>query len=549
MSREKPVLIGYAQVLDAYSYTDDGVPMERKPLRPGEVWLDYDAIPATPPVPSPWPGTSDGVTVGVLDEPLVATADPRRFTTDPPARLGLLLPGNMRGAAYRARLRDTAGREIPYDPSVWVADGLELVVAFKTAPPSSQLRITYWAYAGRIVGDVPVAGVENEGAGPGAVYDAVVDRVARLRTLEGGSGISVTTGAETIHVADTASVQNLGAGAGIFAQRAGTTFELRSIVAGTDAVVTQTGTEVVVGNAVTGANLGTGAAVFAGKSGGDLQMNTLADAGDGISISTDNGIVLLSSTLTGANVGGGEGELFIQRNSNGTLSFRALTGTNGISIGNAVSGARPINISYSASSLGGTSLVSSSVLPTFSFRTIRTLSTGDSGMTISQDALDVYFAMATNVWFVRGVSTQGVAGGSSSSGSTHVRTLNTISSASQNAFNVTLTGNNLSFRSSARFFVFGGAANRAGDGNFVGLYNNTTASFVIRGSPVVNAGADATSPATFSGVLTSPSAPYYSIRHYITTGRASDGLGAATNQPGRSEIYTWLTIIQLGTTL
>ncbi|MFA6165815.1 MAG: NosD domain-containing protein [Gemmatimonadaceae bacterium] len=540
-AEEKPILIGYAQVRDVYSYTDDGVPMERKPLRPGEVWIDYDAIPATPPTPSAWPGTAAEYTTGVLNEPLVATADPLRFTTSPSSRLSRVLPGNMRSAAYRAQLRDAAGSEIPYDPSVWVVDGTELVVAFKTTPPSPPLSLTYWVYTGDIAGASPIAAVANEGGGTGVVYDATVDRVVRLRTIEGdANGITVATTADTVRISNAITGGNLGAGAGIFAQKNGASLELRSIVGVEGVTATQTATEVTLSNTLTGANIGAGTGtVFASKSGNTLQFNSLAGNSNGVTVAAPvNGTIVLSNTVTGLNSGAGAG-IYISKVGN-ALQFNTLTGSSGIAVSSTATQVIIDNLVTGANvGLGTGQIFSDKSGNLLRFRGLN--ATATSGMTIStvSTTVDVKITIAT--WFVSDQKPTGTAGGDSTSLTLHTRTLNTITSNGSGTESVTLASDQITF-AAGRYWVYGTVANRAGDGVAASLYDGAGA-IAISGQSAFNSGAAATTPCAFAGIVTA--AGSYTVRQYITTGRAVDGLGAAASIPGQNEVYTMVTIIRL----
>jgi hypothetical protein len=205
---ERPVLVEYLQYEDLYTYVDDGVPIERKPLRPGEVWVDYNSIPAVPPAPSPFPATAGVLTTGILDEPLVPVpGSTLQFTTAPSSRLLLVLPGNIQGRAYRPTLKDANSRIIAYNPSVWIVDGSQSVVAFKYSTPTAlgfqlPLSLTYWVYTGAIVGAAGIVTVTNEGGGA-EVYDTANSTAvnAVLRTLVAGTAATVTQNATTVTVA------------------------------------------------------------------------------------------------------------------------------------------------------------------------------------------------------------------------------------------------------------------------------------------------------------------------------------------------------------
>ncbi|MFA6165812.1 MAG: hypothetical protein WC700_04290 [Gemmatimonadaceae bacterium] len=405
-AKEKPILIGYAQELDGYSYADDGVPVERKPLRPGEVWISYDSIPPTPPTPSAWPGTAGAFTVGVLNEPLVATGDPLQFTTSPSNRMSLILPGNLQNAAYRPTLRDAAGRIIPYNPSVWVADGIERLVAFKVNTPTElgwtlPLNLTYWIYTGSTAGSGGGSSLTltNEGAGTGLVYDTTASDVAYFRTLEadaGAAGISVTTAADVVRIGNTLTGANLGAGAALFAAKSGATLQMRSLVAGSGVAVTQNANDVTIsaaGGVVNIANEGGGAGVFDAIVGTTANLRSLVGTANGVTVTQGATTITVDNTLTGANLGAGTGTMFAAK-SGANLQFNSLAGTaNGLTVSAPAGGVVTVDNTLTGANLGaGAALFAAKSGASLQMRSL--VAGAGSGVTVTQNANDVTIGAA-----------------------------------------------------------------------------------------------------------------------------------------------------------
>ena len=223
-----------------------------------------------------------------------------------------MVPANYSGSAYAPELRDSAGAIVPYDPSVWVADGLLGVVQFKYRTPQElgytpPFQIDYWQYIGGLVASPALA---NEGVGTGLVYDTTVANVALLRTL----------------LADPAP--GLGG-----------------------VVVSTSGAEILLGNAVTGLNLGVGAQVFSAKTGADLGFRSVEGTPNGITVTQGVSTLTVDNTLTGANLIPAPspitGRVFAQKSA-AQLQFRTLVAGLNITLVEAADG-----VTISASPSGG----------------------------------------------------------------------------------------------------------------------------------------------------------------------------------------------------
>lgn len=607
-NNEQPILTSYAQFSDVYTYLDDGTPVERRPIQPGELWVDYASIPATAPTPSPWPGTAGVFTVGILDESLTGVpGQPRLFQSTPPSRLSLIMPGNFQNRAYRPTLADATGRVIPYNPSVWVADGIELVVAFKYQTPQAlgyqtPLRLTYWLYTGAIGGGGGGgATLANEGPGPGFVFDQRVAGVDYLRGIgPADPGITVATVGNTVVVGNTLSGANLGAGAGIFAAKSGASLQMRSLVAGAGSgvTVTQNADDVTIGAAtgsvVSVANEGGGAGVFDAVVGTTANLRSLVGTANGLTVTEGASTITVDNTLTGANLGAGAA-LFAAK-SGASLQFRSLVAGAGSGL-TATQNANDVTLAAAAGSVvtmtnigGGIQIFSSVVANVAQLRTLvgsvnglsvsltggtitidntmngvnlpggaeifstksganlqfRNLAAnGDaSGMVVATSGDSVVFDASLATWTVQDREKSGEPGGRSSDATVHTRTLNTITSAGEGTDAVQLDSDILRI-SAGRYFVTGTVANRAGEGVAAWLYNLSDDTIAVDGVSTYNRGELATVPATFAGFLSLREGGRFVVQQWITVGRDPDGLGAPASVPGKEEVYVNVTIVRL----
>lgn len=140
----------------------------------------------------------------------------------------------------------------------------------------------------------PLNVVETESGGPA---------FANVGTLlfNSGDGFYITpdsSGRPIVNVSAAAaqgtitSISNIGAGGQVFKQKTGATAELRTIVGGTNVTVTQNANDLTIASSDTGevntaSNLGAGTGVFSAKAGVDLQFKSLT-AGPGVNITTSS---------------------------------------------------------------------------------------------------------------------------------------------------------------------------------------------------------------------------------------------------------------------
>jgi hypothetical protein len=156
---ERPIFIAYPQRRVHHHYEGDGSDStyERRPYARREVWIQDDQIPATPPAPAPFPGNIAGVVSGISGVVLAAVPGaPTQFQNL--AQFTDMVPATYALGAYQPSLQDSQGRPVPYNPSVWVADGLRQRIEFPYGVPSGlkpPFTITYWRY----VGTFPTDGV------------------------------------------------------------------------------------------------------------------------------------------------------------------------------------------------------------------------------------------------------------------------------------------------------------------------------------------------------------------------------------------------------
>ena len=146
---------------------------------------------------------------------------------------------------------------------------------------------------------------------------------------------------------------------------------------------------------------------------------------------------------------------------------------------------------------------------------------------------------AKQYFFAVDQKAQGVAGGTSTVATTVTRTLNvqignTITDASLNANQITLPVG--TYYTEFRAPAMGSAAHACW------LNNNTAGSVAVYGSSeFTNVNASQTASVGFGEfTLTTPSV--LELKHYTTTGRTTDGLGAALNLAGRPEFYSSVKI-------
>jgi hypothetical protein len=127
---------------------------------------------------------------------------------------------------------------------------------------------------------------------------------------------------------------------------------------------------------------------------------------------------------------------------------------------------------------------------------------------------------------------QGTAGGASTSTTTHIRVLNTV-------ITNTITGASLASNQvtlPAGTYYFEGSAPCTNSNNTkLRLYNDTTAAYIFEGQNAYGPQAASGSNPSIRGYFTLAAQSAIELRHYITVGQATNGLGDAVNQG--TEVY------------
>ena len=356
--RERPILVEYFQQQDEYSYISDNTPIERRPIRLFEVWIDYDAIPATPPTQTPFPGTPDGAMIvsGISGVALTQVPGNPYLYESTLGHFLNMVPAPFQENAYKPTLRDANGAEVPFDPSVWVADGSLRLVAFKYLTPQKlgytpPFTFAYWRYIGAFISPGPVVGGTNVGGGPGLVFQQVVAGIIQFRSIRadptlGSEGLAISTPIvpnTEVRVGNTLTGTNLGAGAQLFAAKTpGALLQFRSLLAapGSGIALTQNANDITLdatpGSVVSLANEGVGTGhVFDGVVGTTANLRTFqADplaANSGIAVADSGTEINVGNTLTGANLGAGA-QLFAAKTPGALLQFRSLLAVPGSGI-------------------------------------------------------------------------------------------------------------------------------------------------------------------------------------------------------------------------
>jgi hypothetical protein len=143
----------------------------------------------------------------------------------------------------------------------------------------------------------------NAGAGIG-IFKIKTGPVIELKSLSGGSKITVTGTENEVQIATTAEINdgiNLGTGQGLYTTKSGETLQFKSIVAGTNITLTAGATELQIATTAqnnTASNLGAGQGLFSTKTASDLQFKSLV-AGSNISLTSDANTVTINSTGSG----------------------------------------------------------------------------------------------------------------------------------------------------------------------------------------------------------------------------------------------------------
>jgi hypothetical protein len=159
LDKEQAILIGNIHRTNHYHYDGGNENIaERRPLYPKEVWIDIGNIPPIPPVQTPFPGTASGSASGVSNVQMVFSPGSTTVLVSNPANNFIdMIPSNYYGGVYQPTLTDATGRVIPFNPSVWVADGILGEIQFLNVGPVElgyimPLSFSYWRYNGAFAG-------------------------------------------------------------------------------------------------------------------------------------------------------------------------------------------------------------------------------------------------------------------------------------------------------------------------------------------------------------------------------------------------------------
>jgi len=381
---EAPIYIGYPMRGDHYHYDKSNTSVEeRRPLYPEEVWLELAAVPEVPPAQSAYPGTAAPPVSGISGVTLTpVSGSPWLFTALTSGQFVNMVPANYSGGAYAPTLRDARNTVVPYDPAVWVADGVRQVVEFKTASPNSlgytlPLSISYWQYTGTFPssggGGGGVSTIGNVGTAGGDVWASTVAGVASLRRItsdptSGNAGIVVTTVGSNVRVGNTLDGSNVGSTAPgtaqLYINKVSDRINFRSLLPGTGITLTQVGNNVTIDATASGItsidSVGSGAPVYYGPMGTTALFRRIASAitpnDGGINVSNDDTTMIIANTLTGNSLLGGTA-VYVDKTTN-NLNFRSLVAGANVTITNDAS---TITIAAAGSSGGITGVDTASL--------------------------------------------------------------------------------------------------------------------------------------------------------------------------------------------
>jgi hypothetical protein len=354
-----------------YEYVKDTA-VERRPEDGHEVWTDLKLIPAVPPPQTPYPGTPDGGNIvrGISGVPLGAVpGNPYRFAylnsvgASLPEKFLDMVPAPYSKQAYTPVLRDATNKIVPYNPAVWVADGVLSVIEFKYKTPAelgykAPFKIDYWRYVGGFANSNNFA-IQNVGAGAGQVWRDTIAGLASLRTLladpaAGREGIVVNVAGDTITIGNTMTAANFGSApvpiggkADLWVDKtAAGVLRFRKLIAGTNIKLTTLGTGEVqiealdMDNVTNLDSVGVGTDVWDSTTLGTAHIRRVqadtraANAGALVDNSVPQTVVV-GNTMDGANVGGGVG-LFKQKQfisaTRTELQFNTIKAGSGISL-------------------------------------------------------------------------------------------------------------------------------------------------------------------------------------------------------------------------
>ena len=191
--------------------------------------------------------------------------------------------------------------------------------------------------------------VQNVGTGAGLVYRDLTGTTVNLRTIKAGTGVTVTNNADDITITNSApestAVSNVGGGAGlVYRDMSGSTVNLKTVKGGSYITVTNNADDITIANSAPEStavsNVGAGAGlVYRDMSGSTINLKTVK-GGSYITITNNADDITITGTTPGeantaANVGAGAGLVF--RDKVGvTLNLKTVKAGTGITVTNNV---------------------------------------------------------------------------------------------------------------------------------------------------------------------------------------------------------------------
>lgn len=178
------------------------------------------------------------------------------------------------------------------------------------------------------------------------IFTGITSGVLQFDTITGTGDIAISAPASNVLTVSTTAVTdltNIGAGTGIYFQKNGSNFvELKSLVGGTNITLSNDASTVTidadfVGEVNTASNrAGGGQGLFFQKTVSDLEFKTLNVTGTGLAVSAPGGdteVLLTSTAATDAtNIVGGSGEGLYTTKTAGVIQLKSITAGAGITV-------------------------------------------------------------------------------------------------------------------------------------------------------------------------------------------------------------------------
>jgi len=158
---ESPIFIENHMTTRSHTYEDQlEHAFNRLPISPSQVWINFDVLPKQAP-----PGLiKDGQIFGDVkfhkERPLIFKPGyDNQLVAKFMPKLQQVIPTNL-DITYQSTLKDSNGKLIPHDPTVWLLDGLTNSIEFLYGIPEGYkmpFNITYYEYIGPIASGPQVA--------------------------------------------------------------------------------------------------------------------------------------------------------------------------------------------------------------------------------------------------------------------------------------------------------------------------------------------------------------------------------------------------------